>query len=70
MCHLRGVVYLTGKTQAASRRSLMDTGLPGMHRPLAGPGHPSISEENVHLKPLLETMEEEEEEAGMGQAHR
>lgn len=48
----------------------MDTGLPGMHRPLAGPGHPSISEENVHLRPLLEAMEEEEEEAGMGQAHR
>ena len=29
-----------------------------------------MSEEDIHLKPLLEAMREEEEEAGVGWAHR
>lgn len=62
-CHLGGGVYLTGKTQAPSRRCWKDAGLPGTHRLLAGPGQPSISEDDGRLKPLLEAMGEEEEEA-------
>lgn len=61
--HLHGVVNLTGKTQAPSRQCWKDAGLPGAHRLLAGPGQPSISEDVSHLKPLLEAMGEEEEEA-------
>lgn len=63
LCHLHGVMYLTGKTQAPSRRCWKDAGLPGAHQLLAGPGQPSISEDDGHLKPLLEAMGEEEEEA-------